>query len=174
MVGKLARQSLENFDQVLNLTLITEQKFFNVVGLTQVLELESTVLSLFFCVLTWKDLGQVADDVSGITVDQLYWMHNDVLALSVDLGPESLAWGVGEITRVPILNHGYNTCVVSLQKRGVAACLHDLVKLNTTKAKRFEVGREDLKRVQEAVLGCQISFCLGTLAETTKWIHNLL
>jgi hypothetical protein len=52
MVGKLARQSLENFDQVLNLTLITEQKFFNVVGLTQVLELESTVLSLFFCVLT--------------------------------------------------------------------------------------------------------------------------
>lgn len=72
MVGKLARQSLENFDQVLNLTLITEQKFFNFVGLTQVLELESTVLSLFFCVLTRKDLGQVADDVSGITVDQLY------------------------------------------------------------------------------------------------------
>lgn len=51
MVGKLTRQSLENFDQVLNLTLITEQKFFYVVGLTQVLELESTVLSLFLCVL---------------------------------------------------------------------------------------------------------------------------
>jgi len=95
-------------------------------------------------------------------------MHNDVLALSVDLGPESLAWGVGEITRVPFLNHGYNTCIVSFQKSGVAACLHYLVKLNTTKAKCFEVGRKDLKRVQEAVLGCQISFCLGTLAETTK------
>ena len=101
-------------------------------------------------------------------------MHNDVLALSVDLAPECLAWGISEVTCVPFLNHGYNTWVVSFQKGGVAACLHNLVKLNATKAKSFKVGRKDLKRIEKAMLSCQISFCLGTLAETTEWVHNLL